>query len=96
MHTHQCVSRINYAGELDPNLSVLTALQEAHLLAVPFENLDIHAGKEIVLDLPRLFQKVVTMKRGGFCYEPNGLFYWLLQELGFTVRTSAPRPLGPM
>ena len=74
-----------------PTLEVLTALQEAHLLSVPFENLDIHLGKRIVLDPALLFDKIVMMKRGGFCYELNGLFHLLLQEAGFQVTLAMGR-----
>jgi N-hydroxyarylamine O-acetyltransferase len=86
MDNHSYLGRISYNGELSPTHGVLSALQEAHLLSVPFENLDIHRGVKIVLDLPRLFQKVVVMMRGGFCYELNGLFHWLLQDLGFRAK----------
>jgi N-hydroxyarylamine O-acetyltransferase len=55
------------------------------LLAVPFENLDIHLGRPIVLDQDALFDKIVTRRRGGFCYELNGLFALLLRALGFKV-----------
>ena len=55
------------------------------MLAVPFENLDIHWGRPIVLEEARLFEKLVTQGRGGFCYEQNGLFTMVLRELGFTV-----------
>ena len=57
----------------------------AHLLAVPFENLSIHAGEPIVLDDESLFEKIVVRRRGGFCYELNGLFAALLRALGFEV-----------
>lgn len=77
------LTRLRYIGEVRPNLESLIALQKAHLLSVPFENLDIHARKRIVLDPDRLFHKIVVMKRGGFCYELNGLFHLLLQKLGF-------------
>lgn len=77
------LTRIAYAGEVLPTLDVLKALQEAHLLSVPFENLDIHMGRSIVLDPARLFSKIVVMRRGGFCYELNGLFHLLLREIGF-------------
>ena len=86
MNTHEYLDRIGYAGEATPTRKALGALQEAHLLSVPFENLDIHAGIPILLDLPRLYKKVVQMRRGGFCYELNGLFHWLLTELGFQTR----------
>jgi N-hydroxyarylamine O-acetyltransferase len=64
---------------------VLRQLQIAHLMSVPFENLSIHAGERIVLDDEALFEKIVTRRRGGFCYELNGLFAWLLRSLGFRV-----------
>ena len=60
-------------------------MQVAHLLAVPFENLSIHAGQPIVLEDEALFAKIVERQRGGFCYEANGLFAALLRTLGFDV-----------
>ena len=80
---------------------VLRGLHTAHLRAVPFENLDIHLGIPIVLDLDRLFTKIAIDRRGGFCYELNGLFAALLRELGFRVTMLSARvvgeaiPLGP-
>ncbi len=53
--------------------------------AVPFENLDIHLGRKIVLEEDRLFTKIVEQKRGGICYELNGLFARLLTDIGFDV-----------
>jgi N-hydroxyarylamine O-acetyltransferase len=79
------LDRIGYRGPLAPTAETLRALQVAHLQAVPFENLSIHAGQPIILDLDDLFDKVVARRRGGFCYELNGLFAALLRELGFTV-----------
>jgi N-hydroxyarylamine O-acetyltransferase len=55
------------------------------MLAVPFENLDIPLGIPIELSLPAIYDKIVRRRRGGFCYELNGLFGWLLQRLGFKV-----------
>ena len=55
------------------------------MLAVPFENLDIPLKCEIRLDLERIFEKIVTSRRGGFCYEQNGLFAWALREIGFDL-----------
>jgi N-hydroxyarylamine O-acetyltransferase len=77
--------RIRHGGSLAPTAETLRALQVAHLRAVPFENLSIHAGQPIVLDVDALFEKVVTRRRGGFCYELNGLFAALLRTLGFEV-----------
>ena len=79
------LERINYHGSLAPTAETLRALQVAHLLAVPFENLSIHAGQPIVLEDDALFTKIVEGRRGGFCYEANGLFAALLRGLGFNV-----------
>lgn len=67
----------------EPSLKYLKAIQKAHLLNIPFENLDIHYGSKIILDYKKIFQKIITRKRGGFCYELNGLLYHLLYHLGF-------------
>lgn len=66
-----------------PSLRFLRNLHRAHLLAVPFENLDIHLGNQIYLDISKLFTKIVENGRGGFCYELNSLFNQLLIQLGF-------------
>jgi N-hydroxyarylamine O-acetyltransferase len=79
------LKRINYRGSLEPNAGTLRELQLAHLRSVPFENLSIHADEPIVLSDEALFDKIVTRRRGGFCYELNGLFAGLLRELGFQV-----------
>jgi N-hydroxyarylamine O-acetyltransferase len=83
--------RINYNGPLEPTINTLHALHYAHMLSVPFENLDIPLGRRIVLDEVSLFEKIVNRKRGGFCYELNGLFAALLLELGFNVQRLSAR-----
>lgn len=88
------LERIGVDGPLDASAETLGRLQVAHLLAVPFENLDIHLGREIVLDLDAIFEKVVGRRRGGFCYELNGLFGWLLGSLGFDVAMVSARVAG--
>ena len=85
MNTKAYLERINYQGSLALTAETLRELQVAHLLAVPFENLSIHAGEPIVLEDEALFAKIVERRRGGFCYEANGLFAALLRELGFDV-----------
>jgi N-hydroxyarylamine O-acetyltransferase len=79
------LERIDYRGPVAPDAETLRGLQVAHLRAVPFENLSIHAGEPIVLEDGALFEKIVGRRRGGFCYEANGLFASLLRELGFEV-----------
>ncbi len=86
MNIEAYLERIGYRGPLAPDAGTLRQLQLAHLLAVPFENLSIHAGEPIVLEDEALFNKIVERKRGGFCYEANGLFAALLRALGFDVR----------
>lgn len=78
-------------GVLSPDADSLRLLQRSHLLSVPFENLDIHWKRPIVLDVERFYQKVVEDRRGGFCYELNGLFNELLIQLGFTTRLISAR-----
>ncbi|MBV9231726.1 MAG: arylamine N-acetyltransferase [Chloroflexi bacterium] len=73
------------SDSLKPSLQTLQALHQAHLLAVPFENLSIHYGQPIILQEESLYNKIVRRNRGGFCYELNGLFTWLLHQLGFQV-----------
>jgi N-hydroxyarylamine O-acetyltransferase len=85
MNTDAYLKRINYHGALTPTAETLRALQITHLLTVPFENLSIHSSEPIVLEDDALFAKIVTNRRGGFCYELNGLFAALLRDLGFEV-----------
>ncbi len=85
------LQRIKYDGNPSSSLSVLKDLQKKHLLQVPFENLDIHWGKEIRLDPNLLFTKVVLDRRGGFCYELNGLFCTLLKLIGFEAKMVSAR-----
>ena len=85
MNAHAYLKRINYSGSLKPTAETLRALQIAHLRTVPFENLSIHASEPIILEENALFTKIVERRRGGFCYEANGLFAALLRALGFDV-----------
>ena len=73
----------------------LRALHRAHLSTVPFENLSIHRGEKIQLRTEWLFDKIVRRRRGGFCYELNGLFADLLEALGHRVNRLAARVYGP-
>jgi N-hydroxyarylamine O-acetyltransferase len=77
--------RIEYDGPLEPSRETLRDLHRQHLYTVPFENLDIGVGVPIILEPASLYDKVVVHRRGGFCYELNGLFCGLLTALGFRV-----------
>jgi N-hydroxyarylamine O-acetyltransferase len=91
MDTQRYLERINYTGSTAPTLDTLQALHLAHMRAVPFENLDIPRGRRIDLEESRLFDKIVTRRRGGFCYELNDLFAALLRSLGYQVDMLAAR-----
>lgn len=78
-------------SELPLTFETIKLLQKQHLLNVPFENLDIHWKRPIALDTEKFYEKIVGEKRGGFCYELNGLFYELLSEVGFTSRIISAR-----
>lgn len=83
------LNRIAYAGPMRKDLTTLTALHRAHLRAIPYENLDVQLGRPVTIERPAIFDKLVTRRRGGWCYEMNGLFGWALEELGFKVTRSA-------
>jgi N-hydroxyarylamine O-acetyltransferase len=88
------LDRIAYGGSRQPTVAVLAELHVAHLRSVPFENLSVGRGEAILLDEQWLFEKVVGRRRGGYCYELNGLFAALLEALGFQARRLAGR-VGP-
>jgi N-hydroxyarylamine O-acetyltransferase len=72
----------------------LRLLQRQHLLNVPFENLDIHWKRPIILDTDKFFSKIVEDRRGGYCYELNGLFNQLLRGLGFRTHLVSGQVYG--
>src|SRR6476646_9695089 len=72
----------------------LRTLHRAHQLTVPFENLSIHLAEPISLDEGDLLAKILTRRRGGFCYELNGAFALLLEALGAQVTRVAARVYG--
>ncbi|MBI2707449.1 MAG: GNAT family N-acetyltransferase [Proteobacteria bacterium] len=85
------LERIECTKPLDASLETLKKFHAAHVFAIPFENLDIHLHVPIVLEEQHLFDKLITRKRGGYCYELNGLFYYLLQSLGFKTHLCRAR-----
>lgn len=91
MNLQQRLHRIRYEGALAPTLANLRALQQAALLTLPFENLDIHAGRPIAFTPEALDRKIVAQRRGGFCYELNSFFHDLLGDIGFRPRFAAAR-----
>ena len=86
MDVEKYLERIGYRGGREPSAANLAALVKAHRLAVPYETLDPWRGRHVTLATEELFDKIVTRRRGGYCFELNGLFAWLLRELGYNVR----------
>lgn len=101
MDSERYLSRLNIdPGTVTAEYETLERLQNAHVRSVPFENIAItgdpsgtFAGSGVSLDAASLFEKIVERQRGGFCYELNGLFGWLLEEFGFDRRQVAGRVL---
>jgi N-hydroxyarylamine O-acetyltransferase len=85
MNIADYLERIHYVQAVKPDIESLRGLQVAHLQSVPFENLDIGLQQMIEINEPAIWNKLVVNKRGGFCYELNGLFAWLLKQIGFEV-----------
>jgi len=88
------LARIAYTGPREPTGAVLDALHEAHVAAIPFENLDVRLHRPISLALPDIEAKLVGDGRGGYCFEQNALFAAVLREMGFTVHTLEARVRG--
>ena len=91
METRDYLKRLGIEKAEEPSLKFLMELQSRHLLSIPFEDLDIPDRNRIELDLDKIYNKIIPSKRGGFCYELNGLFYWLLTSLGFKVEMLSAR-----
>lgn len=89
--------RIDYRGAAEPNLQVLRDLMTAHTRSIPFENLDPLMGVPVDdLSPEALTDKLVHRRRGGYCYEQNGLMGYVLAEIGFRVRRLAGRVVWMM
>ena len=84
-------ARIGYHGPRAPSVELLHAITAAHAMSIPFENLDVLLGRPIELDDESLFRKLVTERRGGYCFEQNGLLLRVLGQLGFDVTPLSAR-----
>jgi N-hydroxyarylamine O-acetyltransferase len=85
------LARVGYEGPRQPTLAVLSALHARQVDAIPFENMTPFLGQPVVLDLASLQAKMVAERRGGYCFELNGLFKGALEALGFRVTGLAGR-----
>lgn len=95
-------ARIGSTASRKPTLALLHAIIAHHIVAIPFENLDVLLGRPILLDPASLQQKLIRDRRGGYCFEQNGLLLLVLTALGFQavplsarVRIQRPRDFTP-
>lgn len=91
MDLQEYLKHLNYTGSLEPNLETLIALSKASALQVPYSNFAVFCGLRVAMNLEDIYDKIIRRKQGGICYELNGLFGWLLKELGFNVRCCQAR-----
>jgi N-hydroxyarylamine O-acetyltransferase len=85
------LARVHYQGARAPTLTVLRDLTAAHAQTIPFENLDVLLGRRIDLEIDAIFDKLVSRRRGGYCFEQNGLLLHVLTALGFQARPLSAR-----
>ena len=85
------LQRINYSGDISPTFKTLNAITQAHTQSIPFENLDVILNKPILLSDEAIFDKLVTRKRGGYCFEQNSLVLQALLHLGFVAKPLSAR-----
>ena len=83
--------RIGFQGSREPTLSTLSDILEKHMSRIPFENLDVLLGRGVRLDAQSLQKKLVSEKRGGYCFEHSSLLASVLEQLGFSVVRRAAR-----
>jgi N-hydroxyarylamine O-acetyltransferase len=87
------LDRIGFAGAASADIASVSAMMRCQLFAVPFENLDVQAGKVVSLVPEEIVEKIVGRRRGGYCYEVNGLFAMALEALGIAYQFVAARPM---
>lgn len=87
------LDRINFGGEVKADIATLSEMMRCQLFSVPFENLDVQAGKTVSLVPEEIVDKIIERKRGGYCFEVNGLFAMALEALGVPYQFVAARPM---
>ena len=85
MRIDDYLDRIGFTGPVAADLACLRDVHRHHALSIPYENIDVQLGRRVDLDIDRIYDKLVTCGRGGWCYEMNGLLGWALAEIGFDV-----------
>jgi N-hydroxyarylamine O-acetyltransferase len=87
------LNRIGFRDAAKADIATVTEMMRCQLFTVPFENLDVQAGKVVSLVPEEIVEKIIGRNRGGYCYEINGLFAMALQELGIPYQFVAARPM---
>ncbi|WP_252504177.1 arylamine N-acetyltransferase [Sporosarcina sp. Marseille-Q4943] len=95
MDSERYLNRFQASSANKPSLQQLSELQRLHMTEVPFENLDVIRRVPIYLNLQSIYEKIVLRNRGGYCYELNGLFHWLLKQLGYDASLIAATVFRP-
>ncbi|XP_072321042.1 arylamine N-acetyltransferase, pineal gland isozyme NAT-10-like [Eucyclogobius newberryi] len=86
MDLKQYFKRIGFSGSAEkPDLATLKLIHKLHVMSIPFENLSIHCGEKIIMDLDVIYDKIINRSRGGWCLENNYLFGWVLQTMGYDI-----------
>lgn len=85
--------RIGFEGQANADIETLTALMRCQLFSVPFENLDVQAGKIVSIEPQDIVNKIVYQPRGGYCYEVNSLFAMALTSAGIDYDLIGARPM---
>ncbi|XP_026234169.1 arylamine N-acetyltransferase, pineal gland isozyme NAT-10-like [Anabas testudineus] len=92
MNLEEYFSRISFHGSCNNlDLATLKLLHKQHVLSIPFENLSVHCGERITMDLEVIFNKIVRSSRGGWCLENNFLFGWVLRQMGYDTEMLGSR-----
>ncbi|MBI1212307.1 MAG: arylamine N-acetyltransferase [Alphaproteobacteria bacterium] len=89
MQLQAYLDRIGFRGTARADLDTLCEVHRLHLEHIPYENLDVQFGRPVSIAIEPVFEKLVTQRRGGWCYEMNGLLSWALEEIGFKVTRMA-------
>jgi len=87
------LSRIGFDGEVGVDVATLTQLMQKQLRSIPFENTEVQAGRIPSLTPEEIYTKVLTNRRGGYCYEINGIFAMALTAIGFEWHFAGARPM---
>ncbi len=85
MRLQRYLDRIGVDKPTRPDIATLRTVHRAHALSLSYENLDVQLGRPVNRDIEIIFDKIVGRRRGGWCYEMNGLLGWALKEIGYEV-----------